>query len=234
MAAAKAAETGERVTCVSCHTGVSQGHSKRRLVQLCQDCHGGQKARARMLDEWQVGIRAELEHLEALIRRGKARLADGRGLSVGAASSAPRSRPDLRAASSAPRSRPDLRAAEALRKALATSVEAAEVVRQDKSFGAHNLDYLYSVLSEAAEGLTDALGAVGSTTLSPPRGEVGSTTLTSASSVEPSPPRGEIPLSAHARAFTPPSPSFGLGAASSGQRRGPDRAAERRRGQLTR
>ena len=131
MAVARVVKTNEEVTCVSCHKRMSQGHSKERLVQLCQECHGGQKARARILDEWQAGIRAELEGLEALIRRGKAHLADGRGLSEGAA--------------------------EALRRACATSEEVAEVVRQDKSFGAHNLEYLYGLLSGASRELRDPL-----------------------------------------------------------------------------
>ncbi len=131
MAVATVVKTDEEVTCISCHKGLAQGHSKEKLVQLCQECHGGQEARARILDEWQAGIRAELEGLEALIRRGKAHLADGRGLSEGAA--------------------------EALRRACATSEEVAEVVRQDKSFGAHNLEYLYGLLSGASRELRDPL-----------------------------------------------------------------------------
>lgn len=131
---ANAAKKGkEEVTCESCHDRIAREHERARIRQLCVECHKNKKAYGKMLDEWQQGIREELEGLQRLQRKGRALLYSGIELSEGAE--------------------------EALRDALAASGKAIDLVRRDGSGGAHNLEYLYSVVSGAAKGLTKALAA---------------------------------------------------------------------------
>ena len=130
---AQATKNGKKVTCESCHEGVSPGHSRQNLRQLCAKYHNGQKTFARMVDQWQEGMREEVGSLERLQRKGRALLQAEIKLSE--------------------------RAEETVREALATSQKAIDLVGRDGSFGAHNLEYLDSVVSDAAEGLAEAMRA---------------------------------------------------------------------------
>ena len=122
----------KKVTCEACHKGISEGHSRIKLRQLCVECHK-EKAYGKMLDEWQEGIRQELADLDRLIGKAEVLLAEGTGLSRGDVA--------------------------ALRAARAAARRAAARVRRDGSLGAHNIEYVYSILADAAEGLGDALSA---------------------------------------------------------------------------
>ena len=93
------------------------------------ECHK-EKAYGKMLDEWQEGIREGLADLQEVVRKAEEIRKKG----------------EL--------SQED---AERLAKACVAARRSADLVSRDGSFGAHNLDYLDTILSEAYDELEGAL-----------------------------------------------------------------------------
>jgi hypothetical protein len=122
---------GTAMTCASCHTVVGRPHARGSVVRACLACHDDKLDREKILDAWQAGIRAEYAELERQIARAEALLAE--------------------------RSKLSRRRAVALRAALARARGAAARVRRDGSDGAHNVVYVFQVLSDAATDLVTAI-----------------------------------------------------------------------------
>jgi hypothetical protein len=121
--------TKKKVACEACHKGISEGHSRDKVRGLCVECHK-KSSYGRTLDEWQEGIREALEDLQGLLKK-----AEGIRKKVGLPQEV----------------------AERLGKACGAASRAAELVRRDGSFGAHNLDFLDTILLEAYDELEAAL-----------------------------------------------------------------------------
>jgi len=121
----------KKVVCEGCHKGVSKGHTRDTVRQLCIDCHGKKKAYGKMLDEWQGGIQEELERLEKLLIAGRAKLAAA---------------PDV----SAPE-------AVALRKACDKAQKVVELIRDDGSGGGHNIDFFDTILTDEQRAVRRSL-----------------------------------------------------------------------------
>ncbi|MHC4501733.1 MAG: multiheme c-type cytochrome [Planctomycetota bacterium] len=118
------------VKCDDCHLDVSKGHSRANLRTLCVECHHDMKHFAQVLDEWQEGVRESVDELHESLARSRKVLAAGE-LSKAAAAR--------------------------LSEAVGRAARAIELVRTDGSYGAHNLEYLFDIVTEAADDLEEAL-----------------------------------------------------------------------------